>query len=299
MNTKRKKRLSQITKHKLTGILFVAPWIIGFLVFTLMPFFQTLQYSFSTVRFLPNGIKTAFVGLDNFAQVLFTDPKFKLAIPGYLKQMFIFVPMVLVFSIIISVLLNTKIRGKRFFRAIYFLPVILMSGPVVTNLVAMDATTLSGVQDFFVYEFIAENFPAFLSMPILYIFDNSILFLWFSGVQVLIFLSGLQKTDKSVYEAARVDGASPWQQFWKITVVDLKPFIFLNAIYTIVDVSTSNINEFIYIIEKSMFDGTKGFGFAAAATWIFFFMIVAAVLVAFLLLGRSGDKKKTARRRAS
>lgn len=297
-----KKVLKHSTKRKFTGLAFVSPWIIGFLVFTLIPFFQTIVYSFSEVRFLIDGIETSFVGLDNFAKVLFVDPEFKLKLPEYLKQIFIFVPMVLVFSIILSILLNSKLKGKRIFRAIYFLPVILMSGPVVENLISMNATKLAGVQSFFVYEFIEKAFPGFLSMPILYIFDNVIMFLWFSGVQILIFLSGLQKTDPSVYEAAKVDGASSWQQFWKITMTNLKPFIFLNAIYTIVDISNTDVNPFIKLIKKSMFDGKMGFGFSAAATWLYFFMIVVAVLIAFLLLGRGEkeikDKKVKKGRRA-
>lgn len=284
------KHMKRTTKDKVAGLLFILPWIIGFLAFTLLPFAQTIQFSMSSVRFLADGISTSFVGIKNFTDVLMVDPDFKLQIPVFLKDMFFFVPMVLVFSIILSVLLNAKIRGRRMFRAVYFLPVVLMSGPVITNLVNMQATTLRGASSFFVYEFIAKHFPEALSMPILYIFDNVILFLWFSGVPILIFLSGLQKTDQSVYEAARVDGASAWQQFWKITMANIKPFIFLNAIYIIVEVSNSALNPFITLIKDSMFDGKQGFGFAAAATWIYFGMILMAVLAAWFLLGR-GEKE--------
>lgn len=291
------KQIKRSTRDKLAGLLFVLPWIIGFLAFTLVPFARTIRFSVSKVAFQATGITTSPVGLKNFTDVLMVDPDFKLKIPDFLKDMFFFVPMVLVFSIILAVLLNSKMRGKRVFRAIYFLPVILMSGPVINNLINMNATTLKGVNSFFVYEFIAQHFPGFLSMPILYIFDNVVLFLWFSGVPILIFLSGLQKTDRSVYEAAKVDGASAWQQFWKITMATIKPFIFLNAVYTIVEVSGSALNPFIEIIDKSMFDGQKGFGFAAAATWIYFGMILLAVLVAFLLLGRTEKEPKVKKER--
>lgn len=264
----------------------MAPWIIGFALFTMIPFVQTIQYSFNEVRFRPDGIVMTPVGLDNFANVLYVDPDFKMKIAEYVKLIFLFVPMVVVFSVIIAVLLNTKMRGRRIFRAIYFLPVILISGPVLDNLNEMGATTLKGVNNFFIYEFIEKNFPSFLSTPILYIFSSVVLFLWFSGVQILILLSGLQKTDKSIYEALSIDGASAWQQFWKMTMPTLKPFIFLITVYTIVDVSNSDTNPFVYIIKQAMFDGNKGFGFAAAATWVYFFMIVLAVVIAYLLLGR-------------
>ena len=290
-------KLKRSTRNKLTGLLFILPWIIGFIAFTLVPFIQTARFSLSKVYFRADGIFMEFVGIKNFTDVLLVDPDFKLKIPEFLKNMFLFVPMVLVFSIILSVLLNARIRGKRIFRAVYFLPVILMSGPVINNLVNMQATTLKGVSTFFVYEFIAKHFPTVLSMPILYIFDNVVLFLWFSGVPILIFLSGLQKTDQSIYEAAKVDGASAWQQFWKITMTTLKPFVFLNAIYTIVEVSNSALNPFIAIIKKSMFEGDKGFGFAAAATWIYFAMILLAVVTAFLLLGRGEKEEKVKKER--
>ncbi len=284
------KKMKYSTKQKLVGLAFVSPWIIGFLVFTLLPFFQTIQYSFSTVRFLPEGIALDSVGFDNFVKVLLVDPDFLLKLPDYAMQIFIFVPMVVILSIIIALLLNTPIKAKRVFRAIYFLPVILMSGPVIENLMKLNVTKLVGVDSFFVYEFIAKSFPSAVAMPILYVFQNVVLFLWFSGVQILIFLSALQKNDKSTYEAARVDGASTWQQFWKITLPIIKPFIFLNLIYTIVDVSNSAVNPFISIIKKAMFNGQKGFGFSAAATWLYFFLILIAVIIAYLLLGR-GDKQ--------
>lgn len=285
------KTINYSTKKKLFGVAFVMPWVIGFVLFTLVPFVDSIRYSVSQVRFLTDGIAIDYVGLENFIKVLFVDPDFLLQIPEYAMQMFIFVPMVVIISILIALLLNTQLRGKRFFRAIYFLPVILMSGPVIENLRKMNVTTLAGVESFFVYEFIAENFPGFLSAPILYIFQNIVFFLWFSGVQILIFLSALQKNDKSVYEAAKVDGASGWQQFWKITLPVIKPFIFLNLIYTIADVSNSSVNPFISIIKKAMFNGRKGFGFSAAATWIYFFMILVAVVIAFLLVGREGKQQ--------
>lgn len=285
------KRMKYSTRQKLVGLLFVAPWIIGFVLFTMVPFVQTIQYSFNEVRFRPDGIAMTPVGLDNFANVLYVDPDFKMKIAEYVKLVFLFVPMVVVFSVIIAVLLNTKMRGRRIFRAIYFLPVILISGPVLDNLNEMGATTLKGVNNFFIYEFIEENFPSFLSTPILYIFSSVVLFLWFSGVQILILLSGLQKTDPSIYEALSIDGASAWQQFWKMTMPTLKPFIFLITVYTIVDVSNSDTNPLISIIQRAMFNGQKGFGFAAAATWIYFFMIVIAVVLAYLLLGREKHER--------
>ncbi|MDR1532607.1 MAG: sugar ABC transporter permease [Clostridiales bacterium] len=285
------------TVSKLTGLLFVLPWIVGFLFFTLYPFMETVKYAFNTVRFLPVGIAMDYVGLDNFVSVLFKDPDFLLQLPVFLMQMACLVPMVLVFSIMLAVLLNAKIKMRRVFRAIFFLPVIIISGSVLENLQINDAVSLSGMRTFFIYVFIQEYLPGFLSRVILYIFDNVVILLWFSGVQILIFLSGLQKVDRAIYDAADVDGASGWQKFWKITIPTLKPFLFLNAMYTIVDIANSSINPIIGFIRQAMFQLLRGFGFAASLTWLYFGLIVVVVLIYYLLLGRGEKETKINRKR--
>ncbi|MEG6611273.1 sugar ABC transporter permease [Pseudoclostridium thermosuccinogenes] len=289
-------------RRQLFGWLFISPWILGFMVFTAYPLFETMRYSLSTVRFLLDGIEMDNVGFTNYTNVLLKDPDFKLALPGYLTELLFFVPMVLVFSILLALLLNSPIRMRRLFRSLFFLPVVIMSGPVVGNLRQMGATTLKGLRSFFIYRFIAEYFPGVAAAPVLYIFDNAVLILWFCGVQILIFLSGLQKVDKNIYEAARVDGASGWQQLWKITMPMLKPFIFLNGVYTVVDVSMSSLNPVITVIKEGLFNIRKGFGFSAAASWIYFLIIVMAVIVVYLLFGReertvAGKKTGTALQR--
>lgn len=278
-------------RKKLLGFLFVSPWLLGFLMFTAYPLFTTLIYSFSKVRFYLNGVVLENVGIQNYANVLLSDPALKLAIPNYITQIVFIVPMVLVFSVLLSLLLNNKFRFRRWFRALFFLPVIIMSGPVVNNLRTMGATELRGVRSFFVYKFIAHNLPSVVSTPLLFVFNNAIVILWFCGVQILIILSGLQKVDRNIYEAAEVDGATKWQQFWKITMPTLKPFIFLCSIYTIVDVSMSALNPIIGLIKDGMFRPTQGFGFSAAVSWVYFIIILIAVLIAYFLLGREGKEK--------
>lgn len=285
-------RLRRSTTQKLVGLIFVLPWIIGFFWFTLYPFAETIRYAFSNVRFIPTGIALDPVGFDNFVQVLFQDPEFLLRLPGFLRQMLLLVPMVLVFSIILALMLNTHIKGQRVFRALFFLPVIIMSGAVLDNLRAFDATQLSGLEHFFVYRFIQESLPGIIATPVLFIFDNVVMFLWFSGVQILIFLSGLQKADQAIYEAASVDGASAWQKFWKITIPTIKPFIFLCALYTVVHIANSPMNLIISLIQTGMFELVRGFGFSAAATWLYFFMIVAMVLLYYAILGREEKEVK-------
>jgi ABC-type sugar transport system permease subunit len=103
--------------------------------------------------------------------------------------------------------------------------------------------------------------------------------LWFSGVQILIFLAGLQKVDQSLYEAARIDGASPWESFWKVTLPMLMPLVIVNVIYSIVYVSTFALNEIIILIKNNMFSTITGFGYATAVAWIYFIIITLVLAI--------------------
>ena len=117
--------------------------------------------------------------------------------------------------------------------------------------------------------------------------------LWNSGVQILIFIAGLQKVPKSMYEAARIDGASGWESFWKITLPVIKPMILLNTIYTIVFLATGGQNEIITMIYDNMFYAIagRGYGYAAAMAWVYTLIIGIALCIAFLLLREKSDKK--------
>jgi ABC-type sugar transport system permease subunit len=277
------------------------PWIIGFLVFTAYPMFYSLWLSFNKVKISAKGIITAFTGITNYTQSFLVDPNFLGYLGKYLLQIVLTVPLVLVFSVILAMLLNIKLPFKHFFRAIYFLPVILMSGPVLNELISNGADKIKGMQDFVVYKFIT-TLPNYLSTPLTYIFDNFIMILWFSGVQILIILMGLQKIDRNIYEAAEVDGASLWETFWKITLPTLKPFIFINALYTIVDISGLSLNPVINHIRANMNDPRTGYGYSSAMAWVYFAVLVILILIAYLAFGR-GDKvpsnKKQGRRKKS
>jgi ABC-type sugar transport system permease subunit len=274
-------------RKKITGLAFVAPWIAGFLAFTAYPLIETIRYSFGKVRVkVGEGVQIEFKRFENYAQVLTKTPEFLKEVPAYVQEIVLFVPMTIVFSIILALLLNKPMAGRRILRAIFFLPVILMSGPLLQNIMGMGATRLAGSESFILYLFIEEYFPMLLKVPLLFIFDNIVLILWFCGVQTLIFLSGLQKIDRNIYEAAKVDGASGWQQFWKITMPTLRSFILLNAIYAIVDISGSSLNNITGLITGGMFTATQGFGYSAALSIIYLLIMTALIGIAYLLIGR-------------
>ncbi len=128
-----------------------------------------------------------------------------------------------------------------------------------------------------------KNSPsAFLSGPLASLFSEIIIVFWFSGVQVLLFLSSLTKINKEVYEAARVDGAGPWESFWKITLPSLKNIVFINAIYTLVLLATYSENAVIVSIKNNMFSIQTGYGVASAMAWAYF--LVLAVMLALIAI---------------
>jgi ABC-type sugar transport system permease subunit len=127
------------------------------------------------------------------------------------------------------------------------------------------------------------------SGPLVAVIQQLILVLWYSGVQILIFLAGLQKVNTQVYEAASIDGASPWEIFWKITLPVVKPFILVNLIYTTVDLFTNSLNDVILLIKENMFKVETGFGYATSLAWIYFTIIFVLLLLMVLILGRNED----------
>lgn len=271
-------------RNALTGYAFISLWIIGYLIFTLWPMFYSLFLSFNKVKVTPKGIKTDFVGLANYKQAFLSDPQFIEKLIGYLKNIVLSVPIIIVFALIIAILINQDIKGRSIFRTIFFLPVIITSGPVIGELMAQGATSIPSIEQNGIFNLIQGNLGPVFAEPITYLFKEIIMVLWFSGVQILIFLAGLQKIDAAVYEAARIDGASSWEVFWKVTLPALKPLIMVNVIYTLVSQSTFALNPIIDLIKTNMFSTITGFGYATAISWVYFVVIVILLLLSMLVL---------------
>ncbi len=274
------------------GVLFVLPWLIGAAVFLIYPLAMSLWYSLNNIRLTSEGMKFTFLAQGNFTQILLSDPDFLPDLVDYLLSTVISVPVIVVFALMIALMLNEKIRGKSFFRLIFFLPVIIVSGPILNSLTEQNASTISVIDSQAVTSAIASFLPAMIAQPISELFSNMVTILWYSGVPILIFLSALQKIDRSQYEAAYVDGASGWERFWKITLPSVKPMILLNCIYTIVFVSSNDQNKLIGLIKAAMFSGTseKGYGYASAMAWIYSLVVLLLVGLFTLIFMARKDK---------
>lgn len=295
---KLKRRGSLNSSRAVFATLCLLPWLVGFVLFTLYPIEQSFLYSFSKTKFLSNStVQLQPVGWENYIDVLLEDTQFKLALVVYLQQICYMIPIMVTFSLLTAMLLNTKIRFQGGFRTIYFLPVILMQGVLYDILMSLDAMSINGLSDFFVFRFIMENLPTAISSPIMYIMNHFVTIIWMSGVQILIFLAGLQRIDSRIYEAALVDGAGAWQCFWKITLPIMTRFIVINGVYSVVSLSTSSLNPFISIIKNNMFTSGNGFGFSAAVTWLYFLLILFfAAVAAFVCNGCRIKERKPKRR---
>lgn len=292
------KKMSKKTRDTLVGYSFIGIWIIGFLVFMLVPVVNSVIYSFSIVKVESTGIKITPYGFGNFANIFKVRDglDFTEALLNFSKDLIIQVPIIIVFSIIIAMLLNQPIKCRALFRAIFFLPVIISSGPVITELISQGAGGSNMMSAMGFTTMLESVLGPTIAEPINNLFNEIIIVFWFSGVQILIMLAGIQKMDRQVYEAAHVDGAGAWEIFWKITLPSLKALIFVSTIYTIVLLSTFSTNEVIIQIKSNMFatDPEFAYGFASAMSWIYMgVMALFIILVCVVLLPR--EKKRGAR----
>lgn len=284
----------RLTKRRLRdwgyGYLFISPWIVGVSIFFIYAMVQSLQFSFHQIIF-QNGITLN--PLDNLWQnyinVFTTEVNFPITIGSFAISLVLQLPIILAFSLIIALLLNGKIRFRSGFRMIFFLPVIIATGPVMTMLTDQGVASVPMMSEGTLLNLFA-GLPTFISEPLTELFSSLILILWNSGIQILIFLSGLQKVSRTLYEAAKIDGASGWESFWKITLPIVRPMILLNAVYTVVTLATGGTNEIIELIYTVTYAPTKGYSYGMAMSWIYTAVIGLILLVVFLLFKEKSDK---------
>lgn len=280
------------------GYLFLLPWLIGFCAFVAYPIIQTLIFSFGDVEIRPGEINTTFIGFDNYAKALLKDSNFTKALGDYATEIILYVPVITVISLILAMLLNSKLKGTGFFRTVFFFPVIITSGPVIKMFIDQGVASFPGIEDLIDFTQLAETLPQFLVDALQFLTSEFIMILWFSGIQILVFMTGLQKMDKSMYEAAKIDGATKWEMFWKITLPALNPTIVLNVVFTVVMQSIFSLNPIITKIQTDMnaTDGSGGYGYASAMAWIYFIVMLLILGLAVLIFKKHEKREKRVRR---
>ena len=284
-----KKRVSLKRRKALAGFLFSLPFIIGFLVFFVIPFVQAISFSLSELQFTEEGYDLTYRGIANYYYIVFVDVDF---IPLFLEEIgevIIDLPLILFFSFFSALVLNQKFKGRFLARAIFFLPVILGAG-IILRLQQEDYMTAflqQAEQTGFAFsgqalrEFLMQlRLPEEMLDYILDAVERIPEIVRASGIQILIFLAGLQSIPPSMYEASRVEGATAWENFWMITLPMLSPLIVTNVVYTIVDSFTAANNEFVELIRSTAIGGA-GFGIGMAMSIVYFAAIMIILLITF------------------
>lgn len=296
----KKESLSYRILHSQTfaGYMFLSAWIIGFALFVAYPIIQTFIFSLSNVNPSTGSINFEFIGFGNYIKALAQDSNFTKALSEYSMEIILYVPVITVVSLIIAMLLNAKLKGTGFFRSVFFFPVIITSGPVIKMFIEQGVASFPGIENLVNFSQLSTVLPQFLVDSLKFLTSEFIMILWFSGIQILVFMTGLQKMDKSMYEAAKIDGATKWEMFWKITLPALNPTVVLNVVFTVVMQSIFSLNPIILKIQEDMrkTDGSGGIGYASAMAWIYFVVMLAILVIAVLVFkkhekGIKGVKK--------
>ncbi|MBR3764168.1 MAG: sugar ABC transporter permease [Clostridia bacterium] len=281
----------RVLREWLHGYLFLLPWIFGVSVFFVYAMVRSLIFSFTDVQIGGEAgltITALANPWQNYIDVFTTEVNFPITLGSFALSLVLQLPIIISFSLIIALLLNSKIKARGLFRMIFFLPVIIATGPVMNMLTAQGVASVPMMADM---TSLLGALPQFLLDPLTDLFNNLIVILWNAGIQILIFLSGLQKVSKTLYEAAKIDGASGWESFWKITLPIVKPMILLNSIYTVVTLATGGTNEIIELIYTVTNAPTKGYEYGMAMSWIYTLIIGVILVIVFLLFKEKSDKK--------
>ncbi len=282
-------------KSRWFGYVFMAPWILGLVSFFIIPFVSSIGFSFKQTSIGATGLIQKWVGTDNFKYMLFEESTFVRSIIEEAQALLTNVPIILIFSLLISLLLNQNFKGRMLARSLFFIPVIIASGLVI-KVIQNDVFTNTGmrgdgnaifqvgiVADILENMKIDSSIVNFLTTAASQIFDLT----WKSGVQILLFLSALQRIPVTYYEVASVEGANAWDAFWKITFPVLSPNCILVTVYTVIDTFTDSSN----IVMEGIIDrfNDMKYGYASASAAIYFLVILVILGLVMLLFGRKVD----------
>ena len=283
-----------------TGYLFILPFIVGFVLFMAKPMLQSLIMSFNDVTIVPgSGFTMSWLGIDNYRQAWAVDPYYNQYLIDEVGRMVINTIATLVLSFVIAVILNQEFKGRTLCRAIFFLPVILASGVLpgiesqneFYDMMAGVAESVEGaagvnisasLQNLLSVSGVGNGVFAVVFQMIDAIYD----IVMASGIQIIIFLTGLQAISPSLYEAADVEGCTAWESFWKITFPMVSPLLLVNAIYTIIDFFTKNDNRVMERIYEVMYKDFK-FGIASGMSWIYFAVALVFILLSSFIISRA------------
>lgn len=308
---KRKRGASLDVRKARAGWIFILPFLIGFVLIYLPVVFDSIKYSFHEIKILVGGgYELKWVGWKNYSDAILVDTSFVTTLVAGLKQLILDIPSIVLFSLFVAIILNQKIAGRAAFRAIFFIPVILTTGLIADidagNSMNDYMSSASGIDDGSGEESQATEIVSVMDVENLFrgmmigteiveyvvqMVNNIFNIVNRCGVQMLIFLSGLQSISPAIYESCSIDGASGWETFWKITLPMVSPMILVNTVYTIIDAFTSSDNKVMAYI-STVYEQANGNVLSSAMSWMYFLIViliiaaVAGILSAFIFYQR-------------
>ncbi len=284
-------------RKALYGYGFLAIWIIGTLYFFIRPLITSFWYSLNKTTVTIGQMSTEFIGIQNYIDTFTKDTDYTEALLTVLKDTLWKTPIIIIFSILIAVILNQKFRGRTFARAVFFLPVIIATGPVISIINGdMDTSGYSGGADQFSTMFETDMAGALLRFLGVYNISDSVTELislvtsdifnlvWNSGIQIIIFLAALQNIPFSAKEAAQIEGATSWEFFWKITLPYISPMIVANLIYTIIDSFIDTTNGVMELVLEQA--SAWNYGYSAAMAWAYFLIVILALCIVLPIVNK-------------
>lgn len=300
---KRKKKGGIEALKSRYGYLFLSPWIFGVIVFVLVPLGTSFYYSFSDVSMRAEGLVTDFIGLENYHYLFLEDPYYVDRVVGSVSSLFTSVPIVVALSMILAIILNQKFRGRLLARAVFFLPVLIASSAVMSVLTGfgmqdemMGTADAAGVGQAAEYMQVIDfsallaslNLPDQISGLIQGYLSNTFNLIWSCGVQILLFVAGLQTIPAQLYEVGKVEGITAWEEFWYITVPMLGRVILLVLFYTMVELFITK-GEVVSIAITTI--NNQDYSLSSAMLWPYFLLVGLIIGVVLLFYNKLCLKK--------
>jgi len=296
-----KKKVGLMGRRAIYGYLFILPFILGFVFFMIKPLAQSLHMAMSEVVISNQGFQLNWNNFDNFKKALLVDAEFNRMLVESILQMVVRSLATIVFSFFVALLLNQKFKGRTLARSIFFLAVILSSGVLVglessNSLMAQlkdmieeagNANTITDVlEKILVSDAQGVNGISSKAFKTVFeIIDSIYDVAMASGIQIIIFLSGLQNISPSMYEAAQMEGCTAWESLWKITVPMVSPLMLVCWVYTIVDFFMKSDNQIMAKINSQMTE-MLNYGFSSAMAWIYFIVCISLIGISSLIISK-------------
>ena len=296
-----KKKVGLMGRRAIYGYLFILPFILGFVFFMIKPLAQSLHMAMSEVVISNQGFQLNWNNFDNFKKALLVDAEFNRMLVESILQMVVRSLATIVFSFFVALLLNQKFKGRTLARSIFFLAVILSSGVLVglessNSLMAQlkdmieeagNANTITDVlEKILVSEAQGVNGISSKAFKTVFeIIDSIYDVAMASGIQIIIFLSGLQTISPGMYEAAHMEGCTAWETLWKITVPMVSPLMLVCWIYTIIDFFMKSDNQIMDKINTQMTE-LLNYGFSSAMAWIYFIVCMLFIGLSSLIISK-------------